>query len=158
MTEEQRENLKVYLDLGTKIALVVAGCFALWKYADSKTKEYQQPLYDAQVGYYFEVVELAARLTTSLEMPQWERDKSRFWELYYGPMILVEDQDVETAMMTFGKCLHDFDILKSTDQMKEKMKELRMLALRLSYACRDSIDDSINANRPSVRLRRDLEK
>jgi hypothetical protein len=52
--------------------------------------------------------------------------ETTFWELYYGPLALVDDENVEVAMVEFGRCVQG-------DCVPDKMKGL---SLALAQACR----------------------
>lgn len=156
--QEKRENIRLWLDIISKTLVLFAAIFAVWKYSDTRTKEYQKPLWEAQTRLYFEVTSIAARLTNEFDLNNWERDKKRFYELYWGQMILVEDEDVEKAMVEFGKRLYDFDQLTNTEEMQKSMKNLRVYAHKLSYACRASINRGITSTAPTMHLRKDLNK
>jgi len=157
MNQQKRETIKVWLDCFAKLTLVVAAIYAVWQYSDTKTKEYQSPIWDVQIKTYAELSRIVSRLTNEFDTLEWEKDKRRFYELYWGEMILVEDSEVEKAMVEFGNRLYDFDQLKETKQMQESMIELRKYAHNVSYALRDSINRGIENHRPSMRLRTDLE-
>jgi len=156
MSENQRENIKIILEFVSKIALLVAGIYAIWQYADIKKREYQQPLWETQIKLFFEVSDLTSRLTNEFESQRWEKDKRRFYELYWGSMILVEDESVEKAMVEFGNRLYDFDQIKEVGDMKKAMEELREYAHNVSYACRNSINKAIDRKSPSVSHRKDI--
>jgi len=156
MTEDRRETIKVFLEIVSRVALVVAGVYAIWQYSDVKTKEYQQPLWDAQVRLYFEVSDLAARLTNDVDYANWESDRRRFFELYWGSMILVEDEAVEKEMVQFGTRLHAFDPTSADASAEKDMAGLREASHALSYACRDSINRGISRKAPTGQHRKDF--
>jgi hypothetical protein len=63
-----------------------------------------------------------------------ERDKAEqeFWALYWGPLSIVEDKNVEASMVRLGRCIQGSTCEKSIEQ----------LALDLDYACRLSVSES----------------
>ena len=71
-----------------------------------------------------EAIKVTAMLATTLDRQQYERGKERFWELYFGPMYIVEVNEakkmagfsqIETAMVAAG------NVLKSLDQTQPTM-------------------------------------
>ena len=56
--------------------------------------------------------------------------KARFWQLYWGPLAVVEDQTVVNAMVQFGNSLK----AESHDGANLQRK-----AIALAHACRDSL-------------------
>jgi len=156
MDQNRKDNIRLLLDIISKLAIVVVGIWGVWQYSDIKTKEYQKPLWETQIRIYIEVADLVSRLTNEITIAKWEADKIRFYELYWGSMILIEDNAVETAMVNFGNHLYDFDKIKNPEQKEEVRKKLRKYAHELSYALRDSINRGIESHKPSMRLRTDL--
>lgn len=67
-----------------------------------------------------------------------------FWLLYWGPLALVEDSTVTRAMIQFG------DALKTN----VSQAELKIYALELAHACRDSIAESWKVTLSSVEASR----
>ena len=56
----------------------------------------------------------------------------RFWDLYWGPMAIVEDEKVEKSMVAFGKAL----------QQSVSPDILKIAAIQLAHSCRDSLAES----------------
>ena len=114
----------------------------LWQYVEKAENEYRKPLWEKQLNYYLEATEAAAKIAT-LQNEQSDagrtelgRAKMKFWELYYGELVVVEDGDVSQAMVNFGKCLREYEDM-GCDQ-----KRLQELSLVLAKACRGSVSKS----------------
>ena len=69
--------------------------------------ERQQPFLEQQMELYFEAADTAAKIATSRDESHREKLLQRFWELYWGPLAVVEDQPVVDAMVAFGDALND---------------------------------------------------
>ena len=156
MNKEQREILKIKLDVFAAIALVIAAVFGFWQYSDTKTKEFHKPLWETQINTYTDVANLVSRLTNNAGSTTWEKDKNKFYEYYWGEMVLLEDKDVEAAMVNFGKHLYDYENNPNPEQNEIQMLILSQYAHKLTYALRDSINKGIRHQKPSVRLRDDI--
>lgn len=124
-------------DLSLK-TLALAGAFigatlALWQYFDTSEKAFRAPYWERQLDTYFAATEATGLLASSTDPAVRQDAERRFWQLYYGPLALVEDAGVEAAMVAFGRCL------QSPDCGRER---LGPLSLALAHACRSSIGDS----------------
>ncbi len=92
-------------------AAAVAG--TIWQYqaqgarqAELSRREEMKPLLDRQTELYMEASHVVARLAQApspSERPV--ADVRKFWELYNGPLIIVESHGVSGAMKDFGECL-----------------------------------------------------
>jgi hypothetical protein len=111
------------LDAALKILPVVGACvtFAwgvwVWKdnadearaaaaaetvrYAESRRIEATRPFLEMQLKLYTEAALIASRIAHTSD----EGTVGRFWELYYGELALVENNDVAKAMVDFGNAL-----------------------------------------------------
>ena len=75
----------------------------IWQYAEKSAQANREPFLREQLKLAIETSEVVGRLATSVDAVQWESDRSRFWALYYGPLAIVEDIDVEREMVSVGK-------------------------------------------------------
>jgi hypothetical protein len=91
--------------------------------------EARRPFLEKQLTLYTEASIAAATIATSNDAAAIAKAKTRFHELYWGELALVEDSPVEQAMMGFGRGLD-----QGADQA-----ELQQLSLKLAVACRDSL-------------------
>jgi len=106
------------------------------KQAADREQALLKPVWDKRLELYFTASETAA--TIALSNNQAERDKAeaKFMQLYAGPLVIVEDADVEGAMINFHRCLTGKD---ACDQ-----PELQRRSLTLASKARDSIGKSFN--------------
>lgn len=119
---------------------------ALERQAETRRIEATRPYLERQLRLYTEATQVAARIATKGSAPG-RRDLkdspsasryhastldnavTRFWELYWGELALVEDNEVERAMVAYGQALRD---KAPTETLQEK-------SLALAHACRDSL-------------------
>jgi hypothetical protein len=99
-----------------------------------KTRQIEatRPFLDRQLQLYNDVTQFAAIIASTEEPGPRYQFTGEFWRLYYGQMALVENPEVEAAMVEFGK------VLKTT----QDQQELQRLALAIAGACRRSLDRS----------------
>jgi hypothetical protein len=99
--------------------------------AKSAEVEARKPFFTKQLELYFQAVEAASAIASG----PWEQQVpviGAFWRLYWGPLVIVEDTRVSGAMVQFGKALDS----------NATQGELKIYALELARACRDSIAES----------------
>ena len=75
--------------------------------ADSVASEraFMQPVVARQMDTYFEASAAAATIATARDAAQRQRAVDAFWRLYYGPMVMLESDEVTRRMVAFGGCL-----------------------------------------------------
>lgn len=94
--------------------------------------EARQPFLTRQLELYSEAAKVVVKIATSRDEGERETLEDRFWELYWGELALVEDRDVEAAMVAFGEAL----------KSDEPQGRLQSLSLDLARAIRTSLDRS----------------
>jgi hypothetical protein len=99
--------------------------------AETRRIEATKPFLERQLALYTEATRVAASIATTDDPGERKKSTGRFWQLYWGELALVEDEEVERLMKQIG------DTLASEDRNK-----LAQLSLRLAHACRSSLDRS----------------
>ena len=91
---------------------------------------------ERQTDLYFEAAGLASRIATNTSEKDVKRATVRFNEIYWGELAVVEDRIVEPAMVEFKRLIENDLCTK---------RELKLSALKLSRALRDSLNKSWKA-------------
>ncbi|MDB5704616.1 MAG: hypothetical protein JWN66_1732 [Sphingomonas bacterium] len=91
--------------------------------------EARRPFLERQLALYTEATHAAATIATSTNAAAVASARTRFDELYWGELALVEDSTVEQAMMAYRSGL----------EREADRAELQQLSLGLAVACRDSL-------------------
>ena len=94
--------------------------------------EATKPFLERQLKLYIEASQVAAVIATTSINAARSKAVNRFWELYWGELALVENTEVQAAMVAFGGGLNN----------KASLGELQQLSLTLAHACRFSLDKS----------------
>jgi hypothetical protein len=98
MFEELLADEKTLAALIALVGVLSAAVLSLyWNFRSAKSGR-QLPFLNKQLEYCFEAVELAGKLAALEDKVQWELAKSRFFQLFWGPLAVVENDDVATAM------------------------------------------------------------
>ena len=100
--------------------------------AQSRRIEATKPFLERQLKLYTEATEVAAVIATSSDEAQKSDALERFWQLYWGELALVENKEVEQAMVALGEAI----------KAKANRGALEQASLRLARACRRSLDNS----------------
>ncbi len=111
------------------------------KDAETRSLEARKQFLARQLELYTEATRAAAKLATSkADSPEFRQAGSRFWELYWGELSMVETRQVEAAMVEMGNCLND---RCSGCELEPKLKpNLEQCSLALAHACRRSLAES----------------
>lgn len=99
---------------------------------ETRRIEATRPFLDKQLALYTEATRVVAIIATSRNAEQVKSAQTRFYELYWGDLALVEHGDVSAAMATFRSAMNE-----GRDPDK-----LGPLALKLAHACRDELATS----------------
>ena len=133
MTESRIKTWDVSIKATATIIALLGAIIGIWKYSDTVEKEFRKPFWEQQVALYFDATSAASTLASSLDSTALFKAKEKFYELYYGPLAVVEDTEVEAAMVRFDRCLQALETGSCT------RTELKNLSLALAHSCRESI-------------------
>ena len=103
---------------------------ALTQLAAQQAHERQKPFVEAQMKFYIEATETAAQIPRTADGVARQTLVRRFWQLYWGALALVEDDEVAKAMIAYGKQL---------DSNPFEPNVLETLSLGVAHACRNSL-------------------
>ena len=104
------------------------------KDAETRRLEARKHFLSRQLELYTDATRAAAKLATSSPDSEDFTDAAgRFWELYWGELAMVEDHQVEAAMVAMGRCLQG-DC--------SGCGKLAQCSLNLAHACRRSLAES----------------
>ncbi len=141
-----RETWDTFIKAGSAITgiatvAISAAVFLAQRYQSIQDfeRETKRPFIEQQFKLYGEAVAVASRLARAAEQgqrPPPEEDLQRFWELYWGPLAMVEDSRVEEAMVVFGRSLEDYD--GGIGNKCSKM--LNQASLALAHRARQSLE------------------
>lgn len=85
-------------------ALIAALANLYWNFRSAKSAR-TLPFLTKQLDYCFEAAEIAGTLSSTADAAAWKAARVRFFELYWGPLAIVEDEDVAGAMVSFKQAL-----------------------------------------------------
>ena len=141
--------------VGPVVAALAVGA-GLWQYVKTSRREFVRPLREAQLGRYQDACSAAALIATlPRDDHRWNRCRTDFLRLYYGPLAIFEDFDhnsgqgrltVELAMILFKECMET-----NGAPCDGFTPDLKSLSLSLAHACRESLGRSWGYDLPQLR-------
>jgi hypothetical protein len=127
------------------VGVVIASALAVSKYRSDADAEFRKPLWAKQLELYFEACKAASTIAVSPPRAEQRHEEEKtFWMLYWGPLALIEDEEVARAMVKFGDRL---DAHADSEELKE-------LSLKLAKSCRQSIGSTWNFPLAQFNVRR----
>jgi hypothetical protein len=103
-----------------------------------------QPFRQKQFELYIEATAAAGRLASETDGEEWEKARTNFWRLYWGPLCIVEDSRVETAMVRLGELIPQ-EPIPVVPERRKLMIKIKPLALELAHAARGETEFRIMA-------------
>jgi len=99
------------------------------------TLEFERRLWEKQLLIYSEIADVAGKLATSAsDEEQFELAVNKFYEKYWGGMVLVEDSTVSQSMMKFDREIQDYLKGRSSEN------DLKVRAYHLAKTCKESAE------------------
>jgi hypothetical protein len=97
---------KEYGGLGTAIAAIAAGVWAVTTYSENAKREYIKDFNTKQISTFFLTAETVSSMVAEPDQQKWNEWSAKFWNLHYGDLVLFEDPGIECAMTYFGAKLN----------------------------------------------------
>ena len=120
---------------------VILGLVTIWsglkqhKITTSRTA--MSPFLEKQLEAYLEITGITAKLATTSDRTTFDSKKEEFWSFYFGKLVVLEDNSVESAMVKYG------ELLKITNFEDELNRDkLKQASMRVAQSCRLSIAKS----------------
>jgi hypothetical protein len=132
MNEETYRRRDFALKFVAAALALVGAAVGIYEYLDGVQQQSRRPYWERQVALYFDATSAAATLATSDDETKRSTAAAEFWKLYWGPLALVEDREVEATMVQFGDCL----------ATRCPQAQLQQLSLALAHTCRNSLAKS----------------
>ena len=98
-------RVKDFTWLGMALAATVTAIWAATTYLNDKRLEYVKTFNEKQIELSFETAKTVANLLTAETKEAWDKNAAEFRNLYWGPLVLVESQKLEEAMVALCKAL-----------------------------------------------------
>ena len=133
-----------YGSLLTLLIAVSGVVIGLWQYETSAEREFKKTFWEKQLNLYMDLTGSTGTLVgvigdkDPVAIQEYQKARIKFWELYYGELSVIADDDVDKKMVEFGICLRQ---IESNDNRCDP-GGLKAKALSLAAACRASVSIS----------------
>jgi hypothetical protein len=127
---------------------LVTAWVGIWQFLIQQDQSNKQEFRKKQLELCVQATDAAARLAETRDPVEWEKARQAFWTLYWGPLAMVEDQNLATAMIAFGKLLPK----DSASPSGLPMHDLDSPAIRIAHAARDLIQANWNVNLAPIKI------
>jgi hypothetical protein len=111
-----------------------------------QSQKNREPFLTKQLELCFEASDAASRLATEPDPVEWEKARRSFWRLYWGVLSIVEDPEVERAMVKLG----DLVPPKPISDVQLPAESLQDPSYELAHAIRRLLLKSWNINLPPL--------
>ncbi|QDG70176.1 hypothetical protein [Janthinobacterium tructae] len=132
-------SIESTLKILTMIGTIVAFCWGAYQFtitqrgqAETRRIEATRPFLDRQLKLYTDATQATATMATSASQDEIAAARSKFFLLFWGELVKVEDRNVESAMVEFRNALN----------AGKEGPELEQLSLTLARSCRNSLAKS----------------
>lgn len=145
MSEQNKSTMGLSVVIPWVLSLVTVGV-GIWQFSMQQEQANRQPFLQKQLELCVQVTDTVARLATESNPAEWEKARSAFWRLYWGPLSMVEDRAVERAMKELGRRVPPTPVQSPT----LPMTELEISSYELAHAVRDLVLASWKVDLPAL--------
>jgi len=119
----------------TMIGAIVAAVWAYHTYTDTKEKEFYSVFWNTKLTLFLETSSAASTMATTESLDEFNKARTKYWELFFGRLSLVEGEPVKQAMESFS-------VLVPTGPVEQKalpLKSMQQPAYRLTLALKEEL-------------------
>jgi hypothetical protein len=117
----------------TVIISVAVALIGIWQFTEQQEQKNKEQFLLKQLEMSFEASDTVAKLATETDPVKWEEARLKFWRLYWGTLSIVEDREVEAAMVHLGSQVPK----EPVSQPSLPMKVLERPSLCLAHKARN---------------------
>jgi hypothetical protein len=133
MTEDTHQLWDLLIKVTGVLSLILSGSVGVCQYRDAKEREFYAEFWNKRLATYETVSRVAAAISMAESLEDCSESRREFWELYFGPISLIEDESVKDAMVEFA------ELLEQAEEEEIELSELQEPAYTLTLALRDSL-------------------
>jgi hypothetical protein len=101
MDESLYRVFNVTLQSFTIIGVIIAAVWAYHTYTDTKEKEFYSTFWNAKLNLFLETSAAASTMATTESIEDFNEARTKYRELFFGRLSLVEGQSTKQAMELF---------------------------------------------------------
>ncbi len=146
MADEKRS--KTWAAVVPWVLTIVTLSIGAWQFSAQQQQANRAPFLKEQLRVSFSAVEAVATLASETDPIAWEQARKTFWRLYWGPLSVVEDRDVEAEMVKLGKIVPPPQQAITAADLP--MDTLRIPSLKLAQSVRALLLKSWGVDLPAL--------
>lgn len=101
-------------------------------YTDTKEKEFYTSFWNKKMELFIRTTNAASEMATATSLDAFNEARNDYWEMFYGPLSLVEGPCVKRAMVVFSECVPKIPLTSSNQLPMHKLQQPSYrLAVRL---------------------------
>lgn len=108
-------------------------------YADTKKKEFYGSFWNKKMEFFLRTTNAASQMATTTSVDAFNKARDEYWEMFYGPLSLVEGPCVKRAMEVFSRCVPSEPV---TAASQLPMRELQQPSYRLAVRLKEELASS----------------
>lgn len=112
---------------------LIAAFWAVYTYNDTKEKEFYTYYWNQKLELFLETSQAASEIATTESMDEFRKARSKYFELFFGRLSLIEGKRVKEAMENFAP------LIPSGNEIKLPLKNLQQPAYRLTIALKTEL-------------------
>ena len=131
--------------------VLLGSVWAYVQYIDTKEKEFYSTYWNHKLDLFVRVSRSAAIMSTTNSVEEFNAARAEYWQLFYGPLSLVEGTCVKNAMIAYSKCVPKRAIESS---LSLPMDYMQQPAYRLTVRLKDELGKGWKAPFAELELRK----
>ena len=133
---DSHKTFELWIKVLTLGGVLIGGIWAYVQYIDSKEKEFYSTYWNQKLDLFVRVSQSAAIMSTTDSVEKFNTARAEYWQLFYGPLSLVEGPCVKNAMIAYSKCVPKQAIESAT---LLPMDHFQQPAYRLTIRLKDEL-------------------
>lgn len=108
MTPARHNFWDITIKAVTTVALFIGGIWALYQHFDTEKKKVYSIIWNKRVELYFETSKSTGAIAVANSPNEVTKEIKDFWQAFYGPMSVIEDDAVKKKMEDFAGFVRAF--------------------------------------------------
>jgi hypothetical protein len=130
----------------TLVVGLIVGLSGIWQYADKKQQSNREPFLKLQMDFCVKACDAVGHMISDSDSAKWQEARAIFWAQYWGTLAIVEDRNVEAAMVAMGQLVPPPNA-PVPETLPMTNSEFQQRSLQLSHTVRNLLLRSWNINR-----------
>ena len=108
MQESRYRFWDIAIKMLTIAAVMISVSWALYEHFDAEKQRINSVFWSKRLDLYLRTSEVTGRIANARSSDEVEQECAEFWQLYHGPMTVIEDESVKIQMERFAGVVRTF--------------------------------------------------